>query len=93
MITDVVEAYLYVLSKYDPSRIYIIADSAGGFLACSLFEFLYVNDIPQPNKAVLYSPVTNLTTKCNTNDDADAILSSMMLTYVYSLVKKIIYQH
>lgn len=88
MITDVVEAYLYVLGKHDPSNIYIIADSAGGFLACSLFEFLYVNDIPQPKKAVLYSPVTSLTTTCDTKDDADAILSSMMLKYVYSLVKK-----
>ena len=62
---DAVAAYLWLIEEqeYDPKKVLIAGDSAGGGLALALMMYLRDNDYPLPLGAVLMSPWTDLT--CN----------------------------
>jgi acetyl esterase/lipase len=60
---DAFAAYLWLIEEqeYDPGRIIIAGDSAGGGLSLALLMYLRDNNYPLPLAAVLMSPWTDLT--------------------------------
>lgn len=75
---DAITAYTGLLKDgYDPHKMVLIGDSAGGNLATALLVYLRDHNMPQPRMAVLISPWTDL--KANlpaytTNRSKDSIL-------------------
>ena len=58
---DCVAAYLYLLTKQDPSQIVLAGDSAGGGMVLSLLCVLRDQGIPLPAGGILISPWVDLT--------------------------------
>ena len=60
---DAVSAYLWLVEEqeYNPDKIIIAGDSAGGGLALALLMYLRDHNMPLPNGAILMSPWTDLT--------------------------------
>jgi monoterpene epsilon-lactone hydrolase len=69
-ITDVTAAYRYLVDDlgYDPAKMIIAGDSAGGCLALSLGLRIKANGEPMPIGFVLYSPSTNLHMSSESHD-------------------------
>ncbi|WP_166555977.1 alpha/beta hydrolase [Mycolicibacterium sp. CBMA 226] len=76
---DALAAYRHLLARgYDPSRITLAADSAGGHLACSVLNDAARSRLPMPAAAVLFSPCLDLSGASAVQRDAlqrDPILS------------------
>lgn len=53
------EVYLLALSRFEPSRIKLVGDSAGGNLVISLTQRLIANGIALPSKVISISPVAD----------------------------------
>ena len=60
---DAVSAYIWLINEqeYNPDKIMIVGDSAGGGLSLALLMYLRDHDMPLPNGVVLMSPWTDLT--------------------------------
>ena len=60
---DAVAAYMWLVEEqeYDPAKIMVVGDSAGGGLTLALLMYLRDHNIPLPNGAILMSPWTDLT--------------------------------
>ena len=74
---DALEAYKYLLAKgYDPEKIILTGESAGGGLILALGLKLKELNMPLPNSVVCISPWINLTqNESNTDDSIDPILA------------------
>jgi acetyl esterase/lipase len=59
-VSDCVDAWDYLLQSWDPDRIVVAGDSAGGYLALTLAEYLAANGEPQPAGLALLSPLLEL---------------------------------
>jgi len=77
-ISDCVHAYRFLLEKgYDPDRIVVAGDSAGGFLAFAATQQALKEGLPSPAAIVALAPLTDLdhTTKvAHANAKLDAYL-------------------
>ena len=76
---DAIAAYRHLLARgYEPGRITLAADSAGGHLACSVLNDAARCRLPMPAAAVLFSPCLDLSGASALRRDAlkrDPILS------------------
>lgn len=74
---DCVEAYRFLLDRYDPERIVIYGGSAGANLAVTTILKARDEGLPLPTACVLHSPVTDLRQigdTMTTNAEIDVIL-------------------
>ncbi|CAN7460402.1 alpha/beta hydrolase [Phenylobacterium sp. LjRoot225] len=77
---DAVEAYRFLLDRYDPGNIAVYGPSAGGGLAASCLLKARDHGLPMPAACVLHSPEADLTESGDsfeTNNGVDAILGRL----------------
>ncbi|WP_197035042.1 alpha/beta hydrolase fold domain-containing protein [Mycobacterium sp. UNC410CL29Cvi84] len=79
---DAIAAYRCLLDRgFEPSRVALAADSAGGHLLCSVLNDATRDNLPMPAAAVLFSPCLDLTGSGAAQRDAvrrDPVISPVL---------------
>jgi len=84
-IDDALEAYQALLKDYEPSRVALAGDSAGGGLAVALLLKLRELGLPQPSGCLLLSPWVDMTAHANSyvaNAQRDPVVNREIIQFV-----------